>query len=187
MSSDGHHVLFASKLEDKGSEHVAPYTDVKLATVGDDGGVPAVKTLVPTTTSCPSCLFDSFTRGGSFGLVIDPIDNSTAAGGVGSIHVFDLASGAMVSSFEETAYTTVGVAGNEVGLATRFMLVAATPDSTLSGGQAFTLSTRSLDPKDRASEIAVGVERLSVDSTRTRAVFSFAMTSPWAGIWVAPL
>ena len=93
LSRDENWVLFASQLSDAGPSQTSPSTDVQIAST--DGGAPRV--LVPGTTSCAGCLADNFTRDITYAMVIDPIDNSQTAGGVGPLHAFPLDGGASVS------------------------------------------------------------------------------------------
>jgi hypothetical protein len=155
----------------------------RSASLGD-GGAP--KQLVSTKTSCAGCLYDSFSPDGRLALAIDPIDNSAAAGGVGPLRIFDLASGAPVATFGAPVYTTIAL-DTDAGQGTRLLVVEATPDAVLANGQALSLYTRGVGPTDAPHEVAVGVEQLAVESSRRRVVFSFEPHSPVAGIWVAPI
>jgi hypothetical protein len=141
---------------------------------------------VSGTTSCTNCVFDSFTPDGTLALVLDPIDLSQAAGGVGTLRVFGVADGAPVASFGSHVLTAVAL-GKGSGAGSRFLFVDSTPDQGLLTGYAYALYTRSLGASDAATSVAKGAEQIAVDFARTNAVFSFASSGSNAGVWVAPL
>jgi hypothetical protein len=179
----GDRVLFASDVDDRGTGYVGPYTDVKLALAASDGGV-STSPLVSTKTSCPVCLNDAFSADGTVALALDPVDNSVAAGGVGPLRAFDVATGAPLTTVGTRVYTTVAL---PTDAGTRFLVVDATPDTALASGFAFGLTTQNPAQNGAPSEISVGVEALTVDATRAHVVYSFATSSPLAGIWVGTL
>jgi hypothetical protein len=52
---------------------------------------------------------------------------------------------------------------------------------------AFGLNTQDLRSGADGTDIATGLEVVTVDASRTHAVYSFAAASPLAGVWAAPL
>jgi hypothetical protein len=143
-------------------------------------------TLVSGTTSCPSCLFESFTGDGASALVLDPIDNSPTADGEGTLRVVSLANGHTEASFGSVVYDAVAIPGSS-----RFMFLEATPDSSEYTGWAYQISTR--DPIASGSDGATGettfadnAEDFALDAQLQHEVVSFS-TGPLAGIWVAEL
>jgi hypothetical protein len=174
VSNGGEYVLYATQVDDRGSDFVGPYTDVKLA-----GSGASATSLVTTTTSCPGCLADSFSSDGSLAVVLDPIDNTKAAGGVGVLRSFDIRTGAPVASTGSRVYTAVAL-GSAGGISSRFLVVEATPDPSLVSGFSFGLTTQDLRSSANGTEIGAGVEAVTVDATRTHAVYSFAAGSPLA-------
>jgi hypothetical protein len=166
--------LYATTLDDRGTGYVQPYTDVKTTS-----GL----TLVPGATSCPRCLADSFTSDSHYALVIDPIDNSQAVDGEGPIHVFDLATGASVTSFGSLIFDAISIDGS------RFLFLDAVRDSTQVTGWLYGLTSRGVLADDAATVIATGVETLAIDDARTTVVYSLSASDSddAAGIWVAAL
>jgi hypothetical protein len=166
--------LYASMIDDRGAGFVQPYTDVKTTS----GLV-----LVPGVTSCPRCLTDSFTPDTRYALVLDPIDNSQAADAAGPIHVFDLATGASVTSFGTTIFDAISLGGS------RFLFLDAVRDSTQVTGWLYGMTSRGVLADDVATVIATGVENLALDDARKTVVYSLAPSGSDddAGVWVAPL
>jgi hypothetical protein len=128
-------------------------------------------------------LADSFSSDGLLAVVLDPIDNTKAAGGVGVLRSFEVATGLPVASTGTHVYTAaaLGAAGS------RFFVLEATPDTTLVSGFSFALTTQDLRSPATATEIAVGVEVVTVDATRAHTIYSFGAGSSLEGVWVAPL
>jgi hypothetical protein len=181
LSRDARYVLFASTLGDGGPGAVAAPTDVQLASTA--GG--ATRVLVPTTTSCPGCLEDSFTPDGTYALALDPIDDSQSAGGTGPLHAFPLDGGAD-SRLGTNVWTVIALDAG-AGASSRFLFVESTPNAALLNGASYTLYTRSLDPSDTPVPIASGVEWAGLDEARANVVYSIPGEGPLAGVWVAPL
>jgi hypothetical protein len=188
LSPDKSRVLFASTLADGGADQIALYTDVQLATFTGDGGDDAgatVRALVPSPTSCPACLNDSFTPDSTYAMALDPIDNSQSAGGTGPLHVFPLDGGADWR-IGTNVYTVIAL-GTGAGAASQFLFVAATPDSALANGFAFELYSRSLAASDTPNEIGRDVEAAGLDDALTTVVYSIPGDGDLAGVWAAPL
>jgi hypothetical protein len=175
LSPDGTHALYATQLRTGTHDDVAPYTDVRVASPA------AGATLVRGTTSCPGCLFDSFTADDSYALVLDPIDNSQAADEAGPIAVHDVSDGHTITTFGENIYTAVRLDG--AGQTTRFVFVDAVRDSTLATGWAYGLSVRSLRAT-ADTPIARAAESFWIETERGVIVSSFGGTDDVAGIWV---
>ncbi|HEY0189489.1 MAG TPA: hypothetical protein VGC42_00110, partial [Kofleriaceae bacterium] len=138
IAEDGQHVLYATQRETRGRDPVQPYTDVRVA------GPSGKQTLVAGTTSCPGCLYDSFSPDGRYALVLDPIDNSQEADGAGPIEVFDLADGRAAAGFGAGVYTAFALGGDATGLDARFLFVDAVRDPALSTGWRYGLQARAL-------------------------------------------
>lgn len=180
LSPDGQTVLYASQTEDRGQDTIAPYTDVRASNAVD-----APRVLIPGTTSCPACLADSFTPDGRYALVLDPIDNTPAADGAGTIKVFALADGKEVTSFGSGIYTAIALGGS--GTTSRFVFIDAVRDATLATGWVYGLTARTLAPDAPAAVIARGAENFALDRAHARGVISFSGTDDVAGLWVVPL
>jgi hypothetical protein len=178
LSADQRSILYGTKTEDRGADQLDLYTDVWVAST--DGAF-TPHALVSTTTSCASCLFDSFSPDGKLALVLDPIDLKTTSGGVGTVHVFDVASGAAVASFGTNVLTAAAID------AARFVILDATPAQGLSTSFAYGISTRTLAASDAPSYVARGAENVDVDLATKISAFSFAGDGPLSGVWVAPL
>jgi hypothetical protein len=181
LSPDKSLVMFASVLGDAGPTGAGVPMNVELALV--DGG--GARTLVATPTSCAGCINDNFTPDSTYAMVLDPIDDSETAGGVGPLHVFPLDGGADYRL--GGAVWTVLALGTGSGVQSRFLFIESTPSPTLLTGYAYTLYTRSLDPTDTPTVIAEGVEWLGLDEALTQVVYSIPGTGPFGGVWVAPL
>src|SRR5262249_14187496 len=149
IAPGGETILFASKSVSPAGA-TQPSTDVKA--IGSDGGTAMV--LVPGTTSCPSCLYDSFTRDGRSALVIDPIDNGQNAGGTGPVRIVDLATGASIATVGAHVITA-GAVGDA-----RLAFVEAVPATGLSTGFAYGVSTRGIGATDALSVVAAGAENV---------------------------
>jgi hypothetical protein len=183
LSPDGQTVLYASKTEDRGKDNLAPYTDVCASA---PQGAPQV--LIPGTTSCPSCLFDSFTPDGRYALALDPIDNSQAADGSGTIKVFSLADGQAVTSFGTNIYTAIAMGSSgSSGTESRFLFIDAVRDATLSTGWVYGMTARALSADAPATDVARGAENFALDRAHARGVVSFNGTDEVAGLWVISL
>ena len=175
ISPDDQTVLFASQVVDMGSGYVQPYTDVLEARPGMQ---PIV--LVPQPTSCPSCMFSSFTPDGAYALVLDPIDNSEAADAAGPIHAFATADGTSVGSFGSGVYSAVAVRG------TSLIALDAVRASSLETGWAYGITLRA-SPEAGDTVIAQGAENFTFDASLEHAIASFSGSGSDAGIWVAPI
>ena len=180
LSPDGQTVLYASQTEDRGQNTIAPYTDVRASIPLD-----APRVLIPGTTSCPSCLFDSFTPDGRYALVLDPIDNTQTADGAGPIKVFSLADGKAITSFGSDIYTAIALGGT--GLASRFLFVDAVRDPKLATGWVYGMTARPIDPAASPINIARGAENFALDRVHARGVVSFNGDDEVAGLWVISL
>lgn len=180
LSPDGQTVLYASKTEDRGQNNIAPYTDVRASIPLD-----APRTLIPDTTSCPGCLFDSFTPDGRYALVLDPIDNTQTADGAGPIKVFSLATGKEITSFGSNIYTAIALGGS--GITSRFLFVDAVRDSKLATGWVYGMTARAIDPASSPIDVARGAENFALDRAHARGVVSFNGTDEFAGLWVISL
>jgi hypothetical protein len=168
-------VLYATMLDGSGTPApVQPYTNVLAATAA--GSV----TLEPATTSCPACLTESFTAGGSAVMLLDPIDNSPTAQGEGVLRVVDLGSGATAATFGTVVYDAVPLPSS-----TRFVFLSATPDPSLSTGWAYGLVTRDPVAGD-ATSYAENAENFAFDPALGHVAVSFS-SGPLTGIWVAPV
>lgn len=182
LSPDGQTVLYATQIEDRGPGHVAPYTDVRASM---PSGAP--RTLAPGTTSCPGCLSDPFTPDGRIALVIDPIDNTPALDGAGTIRVLALADGAEVASFGSTIYNAYAIAGTGAGAESRFVFAEAVKDESLVTGWIYGLTARALGSKAEATTLAAGAEDFVIDRASATAVVSFNGDDDISGIWITPL
>jgi hypothetical protein len=181
LSPDKSLVMFASALGDAGPTAVGIPMNVELALV--DGG--GSRALVTTPTSCAGCINDNFTPDTTYAMVLDPIDDSETAGGVGPLHVFPLDGGADYR-LGGPVWTVVAL-GTGSGAQSRFLFVESTPSPTLLTGYAYTLYTRSLDPTAASTMIAEGVEWLGANEALTQVVYSIPGAGPLAGVWIAPL
>jgi hypothetical protein len=182
LSPDNNTILFASEVTALGSGDVLPYTNV-LA--GRAGSSPI--TLVGSAESCPSCIRDSFTPDSSDALVLDPVDNSEAADVAGPIHTFSLADGATVSTFGQTTWSAVDLAGGGSGAATRVLAFDAVRQASNLDGWAYQLSSTTLEPGAAQTILARGAEGFVIDATRTHALTSFPGSDSIAGVYVVDL
>jgi roadblock/LC7 domain-containing protein len=181
LSGDGQSVLYSTMSEARNKDDVAPYTDVQVA------GPAGTRALVPGTTSCPGCLYDSFTPDGHYALVLDPIDNSQAADGEGPIKVLDLDDGSTVTSFGTAVYTAFALGGAGTGTSSRFMFVDAVADASYATGWIYGMTTRDLTPSAMPATVASGAENFAIDLKRGRGVVSFNGTDDTAGLWAIAL
>jgi hypothetical protein len=183
LSPVGSAILYATQLEDRGPDHLAPYTDVRVGgAVGGAAGAPRV--LVPGTTSCASCLADSFTPDGRYAMVIDPIDNTPALDGAGPIRVLDTADGSDVATFGQTIYNAYALPGGGGGTASPFLFVDAVRDEALVSGWIYGLTARTLDPDAEPVRIAAGAENFFLDRASGTVAVSFAGDDDIAGVWI---
>jgi hypothetical protein len=179
VSPTGAAVLYATQIEDRGPDHLAPYTDVRA------GGAPdGPRALVSGTTSCASCLADSFTPDGRYALVIDPIDNTPALDGAGTIRVLDLADGSEVSMFGETIYNAYALPGGGGGAASPFVFVDAVRDASLVSGWIYGLTARTLEPDAEPALVAAGAESFFLDRATGTVAVSFNGDDDIAGVWI---
>jgi hypothetical protein len=153
---------------------IQPYTNVLAATAA--GSV----TLEAAVTSCPACLTESFTSGGSAAMLLDPIDNSPTAQGEGVLRVVGLGSGATDATFGTVVYDAVPVPSSA-----RFIFISATPDESLATGWAYGLISRDPIAGD-ATTFAENAENFAFDPALGNVAVSFS-TGPLTGIWVAPV
>jgi hypothetical protein len=175
VSAQARTVLYATMLNGSGSPApVQPYTNVLAATAS------GTLTLEPAVTSCPACLTESFTSGGSAVMLLDPIDNSPTAQGEGVLRVVDLGSGATDAMFGTVVYDAVPLPGSG-----RFMFLSATPDDSLATGWAYGLITRDPIAGD-ATTFAENAEDFAFDPALGNVAVSFS-AGPLTGIWVAPV
>lgn len=165
-------LLFATAMTDAGA------TDVQALNL-EDGGK---STIVAKPTSCPNCLFDSFSDDETRVLVIDPL----AKDGTGPVRIADLFSGATIATTTGRPIVTAAAYG-DAGATQRFVFLDSTPDPSLGNGASFGITTRGLAKAADAKVIAKGVENVEVEIAKNLAVFSFAGTGDKAGVWVAPL
>ena len=175
LSPDGQTVLYASKIEDRGGTNVATYTDVQA-------GNPLADTLplIPGTTSCAGCLFDSFTSDGHYALVIDPIDNTEAVDREGPVSVYSLRDGHLVTTFGSLIYTAIGLGDD------RFAFIDAVRSDTLITGWSYGMTLRAIDDAS-PNVVARNAEDFAFDRDRNNVVLSFDGTDAYAGLWVVPL
>ncbi len=173
LSPDGQTVLYASKLDDQGGTTVQPYADVIATT---PAGPLAI---APGTTSCPACLYDSFSADGAYALVLDPIDNSQIADGEGPLRIVTIPYGRDIQRFGTNMYTAIATGGD------RFAYVDAIRDPMLLDGWAYGLYTGAATAMP--AQVARGAEEFAIDRARTALVVSFEGTDDVAGLWVTPL
>lgn len=177
LSPDNRSVMYATIVEDRGSDYVQPYTDVAVATLS------GTRTLVPGATSCAGCLRSSFTRDGRYALVLDPIDNGRELSGSGPIRIMSVETGDELVTFGlPSTYNAVAY-----GDGSRFVVFDALRDTTLATGWRYGLTSRGIGDAE-SLQLALGAEGVVIDSTRTHAVVSFAAgPDDLAGLWVVSL